>query len=60
MTDIKTDLSVKATASLQRQIEEELLIPNPDIQTAKAILQDDQDADELLRGRSSGDNKPNC
>ena len=42
-TPVDTTLSVKATGSLQEEIDKELLIPNPDEKTAKATLVGEND-----------------
>ena len=46
----KSELNIKATASLEEEIQEELNSPDPSVETAKAILRGTND-----RSRTSED-----
>ena len=65
MSITKTNLVMKSTAQLNEEVLDELHIPDPDTETAEAILKKDKDEEEVGqhedstgndRGRSNSDN----
>ncbi len=56
MKKIKTDLFIKATADLQQQVEKELNISDPESDTAKAIL-DEEESETNDSEDSQGDDR---
>ena len=49
MKRIQTKLAMRASAELQKQVESELNFPDPDSETAKAILNEDSEGDDRTR-----------
>ena len=49
MKRIQTKLAMRASAELQKQVESELNLPDPDRETAKAILNEDSEGDDRTR-----------
>jgi hypothetical protein len=49
MKRIQTKLAMRASAELQKQVESELNLPDPDSETAKAILNEDSEGDDRTR-----------
>ena len=56
MKRIKTELIMRASAELQKQVESELSLPDPDSETAKAILNEDSEGNDRA-GSDKDDNK---
>ena len=42
-------MAMRASAELQKQVESELNLPDPDSETAKAILNEDSEGDDRTR-----------
>ena len=66
MNTTKTNLIMKSTAQLNEEVLDELQIPDPDTESANAILENVKDKEEVGqdedstgndRGRSNTDNK---
>lgn len=56
MKRIQTELIMRASAELQKQVESELSLPDPDSETAKAILNEDSKGDDRA-GSDKDDNE---
>jgi hypothetical protein len=56
MKRIQTKLTMRASAELQKQIESELDIPDPDKETAKAVLNEDSEGNDRT-GSDRDDNE---
>ena len=56
MKRIQTKLTRRASAELQNQIESELDIPDPDKETAKAVLNEDSEGNDRT-GSDRDDNE---
>lgn len=56
MKRIQTELIMRASAELQKQVESELSLPDPDSKTAKAILNEDSEGDDRA-GSDKDDNE---
>ena len=56
MKRIQTKLTRRASAELQKQIESELDIPDPDKETAKAVLNEDSEGNDRT-GSDRDDNE---
>ena len=46
MKRIQTELTMRASAELQKQVESELNTPDPDKETAKAVLNEDSEGND--------------
>lgn len=53
MKRIQTELSMRATADLQEQVNKELQAPDPETEKAKAILNEDSQGNDRDRSDTS-------
>ena len=56
MKRIQTELTMRASAELQKQVESELNTPDPDKETAKAVLNEDSEGNDRA-GSDRDDNE---
>ncbi len=62
MQNIKSALSVKATANLEEEVQKELTIPTPSTEIVRATLEEDEDevGNENFNTNPPSDKQDNC